>query len=206
MGGVAYSFGINRDVSWDLGMAGQGFDIFMYDPTIEGLPLEDSHFHFFREGIAGSEKPEENLYTLHHFLQKNGHENERNMVLKIDTEGAEWDFLQEVDTVTLKQFDQIVFEFHDLTVASSYAEMAKKIAAFVKLNQTHQLIHLHGTNMDVQIVIDDYIWPNALEATYVNRDNYRIKSGDEIVLPNPFDRPNDEHRQELILGKWNERV
>ena len=36
------------------------------------------------------------------------------MILKMDVEGAEWDFLDTVDTKTLKQFDQIVFEYHEL--------------------------------------------------------------------------------------------
>lgn len=33
--GVAYSFGINDDVSWDTDMVNRGYEIFMYDPTID---------------------------------------------------------------------------------------------------------------------------------------------------------------------------
>lgn len=35
---IAYSIGINDDVSWDFDMAERGFDVYMYDHTIEKLP------------------------------------------------------------------------------------------------------------------------------------------------------------------------
>lgn len=42
---IAYSFGINDDVSWDKAMASRGYDVFMYDHTIDGLPEENPRFH-----------------------------------------------------------------------------------------------------------------------------------------------------------------
>ena len=138
-------------------------------------------------------------------MHKNGHDNGRDMILKIDTEGAEWDFLRQVDSATLQQFDQIIFEFHNLIAGQTYEQMADKIAAFAKMNKTHGLVHLHGTNMDMQVIVDGNVWPNALEATYVNRQNYVLTSGDNIILPNALDRPSDENREEIILGKWNLR-
>lgn len=54
-GGIAYSFGLNDDVSWDSDMAARGYEIFMYDPTIDGLPQENERFHFFKAGIGGAE-------------------------------------------------------------------------------------------------------------------------------------------------------
>ena len=50
-GGIAYSFGISNDVSFDKDIASKGYDVFMYDHTIEGLPKrekENPRFHFFR--------------------------------------------------------------------------------------------------------------------------------------------------------------
>ena len=47
---IAYSFGINDDVSWDRDIAARDIDVFMYDHTIPGLPESNSRFHFFRNG------------------------------------------------------------------------------------------------------------------------------------------------------------
>ena len=52
-GGVAYSFGINDDVSWDDDMASYGYEVYMYDHTIDALPYVKGAFHFFKKGIAG---------------------------------------------------------------------------------------------------------------------------------------------------------
>ena len=78
---IAYSFGISNDVSWDLDMVARGYEIFMYDPTINALPQENVKFHFFKEGIADAEIKDENLNTLESFIQRNGHGNKENMIL-----------------------------------------------------------------------------------------------------------------------------
>ena len=36
-GSIAYSFGISTDVTWDKEMASRGYDVFMYDHTIDKL-------------------------------------------------------------------------------------------------------------------------------------------------------------------------
>ena len=36
------------------------------------------------------------------------------MILKMDIEGAEYNIFEHIDDATLKQFKQIVLEFHDL--------------------------------------------------------------------------------------------
>ena len=45
---VAYSFGISDDVSWDFDIAKRGIDVYMYDHTIDSLPVYDERFHFFK--------------------------------------------------------------------------------------------------------------------------------------------------------------
>ena len=112
--GIAYSFGINDDVSWDWNMVQRGYDVFMYDPTIDSLPHNHEKFHFFKEGILGIEIKEQRLNTLENFIKRNGHENKSNMILKMDVEGAEWSFLATVTSEILSKFDQMVFEFHDM--------------------------------------------------------------------------------------------
>ena len=111
--GIAYSFGIRDEISWDNEIADCGYQVFMYDMTIEDIPYHRPEFHFFREGIGGTKDPIQKLDTLENFIARNGHQNSRNMILKMDVEGAEWDFLETVKSETLAQFDQIVLEFHD---------------------------------------------------------------------------------------------
>lgn len=50
---VAYSIGIGNNVEWDRQMAENGYEIFMYDHTIENLPEENMAFHWRKKGIRG---------------------------------------------------------------------------------------------------------------------------------------------------------
>ena len=203
-GGVAYSFGISNDVSWDWHMAQYGYEIFMYDMTIDGLPQENKHFHFFKEGIAGFEFKEKNLNTLEHFIKRNGHEGKTNMILKMDVEGAEWGFLSTVSHEILSKFDQIVFEFHDMIQSKTQSQMLDVLSCIKKINQTHSLVHLHANNNGSLLILNDKIlFPDVLELTYVKTSNYELAEDENIFLPISFDQPNHSFRQDIPLGFWN---
>lgn len=204
LNGIAYSFGISTDVTWDNDMANCGYQIFMYDMTIDDLPKYRPEFHFFKEGIGGKKDPINRLDTLENFIARNGHQNRRNVILKMDVEGAEWDFLETVKSETLNQFDQIIFEFHGLVLGMNVVKSGRFISCLRKLNQTHQAIHVHGHNGDAAIKLEEMIFPNELEVTYANRANYNFYD-DEVILPHPLDRPNGGWMPEYILGDWNSR-
>ena len=203
-GMIAYSFGISNDVSWDLDMAARGYDIFMYDPTIDGLPQQNEKFHFFREGIAGFEFKKHSLNTLEHFVNRNGHADEDNMILKMDVEGAEWSFLATVSSELLSKFDQMTFEFHDMIQPKDQSVMNATLACLNKINQTHSLVHLHANNHRPFMVLDDKIlFPDVLELTYVKTANYELVDDENISLPIPLDQPNNPYQNEIPLGFWN---
>lgn len=203
-GGVAYSFGISNDVSWDADMAARGYEIFMYDPTIDALPVTHEKFHFFREGIAGFEFKKHSLNTLEHFINVNGHADCDNMILKMDVEGAEWSFLATVASDTLSRFDQMTFEIHDLIAPKDKSVMNATLACLSKINRTHSLVHVHANNANPFIIFEDKIlMPNLLELTYVKTANYQLADDADLYLPLPIDEPNINARQDIPLGFWN---
>ena len=205
-GGIAYSFGIEDDVSWDWEMANRGYEIFMYDPTIDSLPHNREQFHFFKEGILGIEIKEKSLHTLEHFIKKNGHEDKDNMILKMDVEGAEWSFLSTVSSETLSKFDQILFEFHDMIQPKNQSAMNATLACISKINRTHSLVHLHGNNCGTILTLDDKVlFPDSLELTYVKTSNYELVDDENIFLPISIDRPNNKQLREIPLGFWNKK-
>lgn len=204
--GVAYSFGINDDVSWDTDMAKRGYEIFMYDPTIDSLPENHERFHFFKEGIFGVEVKEKSLDTLENFIRRNGHEHESNMILKMDVEGAEWSFLSTVTSETLNQFDQLLFEFHYMIRPKDMSVMNETLACLKKITRTHSLVHLHANNCGSFLVLDEKILiPDVLELTYVKTSNYKLVDDENIFLPTPLDRPNNGGGQDIPLGYWNKK-
>ena len=198
---IAYSFGICDDVSWDNSMASKyDYQIFMYDHTIDALPYTREEFHFFKEGIAGKNSKDSPLKTLEHYIKKNNHTSKENMILKMDVEGAEWEFIETVDPKILEQFDQIIFEFHSLTRAGA----DKRILSLLeKLNETHSVIHVHGNNTSCLLQIGDTLFPDAMEVTYANKQKYEFEDYDELFLPIVLDVQCDFCRPEVGLGEWN---
>ena len=91
-GSIAYSFGIGRDIGWEMEVSKMGYDVYMYDHTID-CPPRDSSLHFFKKGISNKDNINSSLDTLGNFIKLNHHENKTNMVLKMDVEGAERDAL-----------------------------------------------------------------------------------------------------------------
>ena len=200
-GGLAYSFGISDDVAWDTDMAQRGYDIYMYDPTIQELPYQQPKFHFCCAGISDGKTAAPNCHPLEYFLHENRHEAVRHMILKMDVEGAEWGFLSETKPSTLEMFDQIVFELHEL-IADGNTE--QKLQALDKLNTTHQLVHLHPNNFGRAVVVDGKLFANDIEATYVRRGKYSVFNVEyDVKLPLPIDRPNRARTPEMCLGYWN---
>ncbi len=204
--GIAYSFGIGAEISWDADMAGRNYDVFMYDHTIDKLPKVLNGFHFFKEGIADSENPsDEQLHSLEYYLKNNNHENYKDMILKMDVEGAEWGFLSLVSPETLKKFGQIVFEFHNMnSLSGNNAE--RMLSSLDKINKTHRLVHLHANNCCGGISFNGKIFGSVIEATYASIDKYKFSENDGVKLPLAIDSPNICGREEISLGYWNRKI
>ena len=204
-GGAAYSFGLGGDVSWDKDMAGRGYDVFMYDHTIDSLPDKDARFHWFRQGIADGRSNDDRLKTLEYFIRQNRHEGNRDMILKMDVEGAEWGFLSQVSSEMLSQFRQITFELHGLMNGKMPFEQV--LGMLRKLNETHQLIHLHPCNYNMSYVEwGNKRWFNVIEASYASREAYSFEGDYDVVLPLKIDRPCSDGWPEPALGHWNDPI
>lgn len=195
-GGVktAYSLGICDDVSWDKDMAEKNIDVFMYDHTVDNLPEENPHFHFFKYGIGG--KSEGVFKTLDDLISENGHENDNNMILKMDIEGSEWEVIE--NTEALGKFSQIAIELHDLCRTAD----ERIIFCLEKLVKTHAPVHIHANNCSDVCFFGDAMLPDALEITYLRRSDF-VFSENTRFFPTKLDMKNDTSKPEIMLGKWN---
>ena len=199
---ICYSFGINDDVSWDLAFAKKNKEIFMYDHTINTLPIKNKHFHWLKLGICGEADKGKysELKTVKEFLEINGHLDQEKMILKMDVEGAEWDVFSSIDDDTLSLFDQIVIEMHWIW---NFNFSDKILASLEKLNKNHQLVHIHGSNGSFAIPVGDRNIPNVIEATYVKKDGRGFESSKRF-FPTAIDERNNDALPEIPLGFWNE--
>lgn len=194
-GKIAYSFGIGDNVAWDLDMAGKGFDIYMYDYSVTAPPVENGHFHFFQERLGNKGK------SLEEIIDENGHTKKKDLILKMDIEAAEWGLLKKTNIETLHKFQQIVAEIHfPFNLFCVYAEPLLK-----KINQTHQIVHIHANNVNDYDVLAGIKFPMYLEVTWLRRDDYHFQKNVR-EFPTKLDHANIEEKDDIYLGRWNESL
>lgn len=199
---LAYSFGICDDVSWDRAMAERGFQVYMYDHTIGGLPEENAAFHWQKKGLTGNYDPEQpELETLAMFLAENGHEERNRMILKMDIEGCEWEVFARGEAELFNRFSQIVLELHGLNDVRQ-GELMRR--ALKRLNETHGAVHVHGNNCDKYLLLGGMILPDTLEITYLNKSEYQLKES-TTFFPTEQDRLNAPRNPEIVLGCFGRR-
>lgn len=199
---VAYSFGISDDVSWDEEIANMGIDVYMYDHTIEKLPKQNERFHFFKEGVTG--KPQVALDTLSNFIDRNGHKNSNNLILKMDIEGYEWSVFEETPSEVINQFRQIVIEFHGLSPEKDKKDLAKIFSVLQKINKTHQSIHVHANGHTPVSWLGDWAMPQLLEVTYIRREDYVDRLiPNKRTFPTHIDQPTFPWLPDVPLGKFS---
>ena len=199
-GNLLYGFGVGDDISFEMQMAEQGFEVYLYDHTVKRLPQQHEHIHFQMRGLIGQEDeghPE--MSTLSCLLKENGHENERNIILKMDIEGAELDVFLHMPENILEKFGQIVLEIHNLTDEETWD---KQIDMLTKLNKTHKPIHLHANNYSRVKYIGDLMISEAVEVTFARERDFQFKLKHGILLGEMDYRCDAEHRPERIA--WQE--
>lgn len=194
---VAYSIGIASETSWDLAMARKGFQVYCFDHTIQSLPEEHENLHFIRLGLGGMTRMGEDLHTLGTMLDLNNHTRKNKMILKIDIEGAEWDFLQEVSSEMLNQFSQITMELHHLSDPDYYEKI---ISGLKKINETHQAVWIHGNCIGGIWKYASVCMPELLEVTFANKEEYTFLPTD-YQCPTELDYPNIG-KTDICLDGW----
>jgi len=108
----AYSFGINNNIQFDKALADKGIDVYMYDHTINSLPYENPKFHWKKIGLCGMKSQNQNMKNFEELIAENGHNKEKNMILKMDIEQWEFESLIDLKEKTLNQFKYIAIEYH----------------------------------------------------------------------------------------------
>lgn len=197
---IAYSLGINTDVTWDKSMAKGGYQVYQYDHTIKHLPEKHPNFYWGKIGIADGEETKE-LKKLDTLMKKNGHLDIDGLILKADIEGFEWGMFDTLSVERIGQFDQIVVEMHDF-VSSTSNQQKKIVRVLEKLNRTHQAVHIHANNNGIVEYCGDLMLPQVLEVTFVKKSLFITKSANKM-FPTNIDRRNTLEIQDIMIGHWN---
>lgn len=196
---VAYSLGINDDVSWDIDIASRGIAVHQYDPTINQLPRQNPLFFWEPVWIGGVVDKDENVQTLQSLIERNGHSDKRNMILKCDIETHEWPLLQVTPNSVLAQFSQMVLEIHDLKMIAQPDHVENVRESIANLTASHNVVHVHGNNYGGWAIVGGIPLPNVIELTLMRKDMGDFVD-DAVIYPTVLDMPCNKYISDMFIG------
>ena len=171
---------------------------FGFDGTIKDYPWQyTKKINFIKKNIGS--KNNDNLTNLNNYLS-----NYKNIFIKMDIEGGEWEWLSTIDTNLLKNIKQLVIEFHGINDNTWGENYNNKIQCLKKLNQTHYQIHCHGNNCAGYKLDNKKKIPDVIEMTFI-RKGYFITHNINVVpnktkLPSTLDFKNNKFKPDYDLN------
>jgi len=185
----ALSIGVGHDVTWDQVIAARGIPVHMFDPTVDGLPepVPGGIFHKIGIGSTAGLLDGMELRPLDALMALAGTADSRELLLKVDVEGAEWSSLCATD---FAPFQQVLLEMHDLSRLQNAATADEILRTVRSLAATHRPVHVHANNEGAFNRYDGRWFPDVIEVSYVRRD-LLVGAAPATSLVAGLDRPSN---------------
>ncbi|MCP9826039.1 FkbM family methyltransferase [Synechococcus sp. EJ6-Ellesmere] len=159
------------------------------DPSLFRTPLIPL-FQTFDKLYLGSSDTADQI-SLQAFVGKYSREDENELMLQMDIEGAEYNVLNSASSSLLSRFRIIVIEFHGLeSLQNDDIDLAYIENAFSRLAQQHTCVHIHFNNNSTEYIdiASKRNFSSLCEATFLRNDCFRTKTiVNSIHLPHPGD-------------------
>ena len=164
-----------------------------FDGTVASFPqTSEQRIHFHKKNIGPGNS--DTVTNWHAYLDEY-----KNVFIKMDIEGSEYEWLNTLTATHLNHILQIVIEFHSPYKNEQHWKMIDK------LNATHYLVHLHGNNYAGIVQFSpnptQAILPDVFECTFVRKTEFpHPPAYNSMALPVPgLDTPNCPTRPDIQL-------
>lgn len=191
-----FSYGINNDITFDehyIQLTNK--KVYGYDHTIENIYSKyPDLFTWYKKGLSGTNKERTDNFLNHYKeLGISGR-----VLLKVDVEGCEHDWLQNTDIQELAKLTTcIVLEVHML----EYDSVRKKFIGWIEeLNKHFYICHIHGNNYAPTFNYEGYDVPMVLELTFVPKELVTEATLSNETFPTNLDTPNDPSVSDINLN------
>jgi len=179
-----FSPGVGMSSSLELDCANRGMKAFMADASVDG-PVEKHKLFYFQKKFVGA-VDNDNFMTIEYWMDSVAISSSSDLILQMDIEGYEYETIYSIPVDKLKRFRLIIIEFHQMEMLWNRFYFEKFKNAFLKLTQTHYVVHIHPNNCCEPIEKDGVSIPPVMEFTFIRKD--RVKTnGYETSFPHPLD-------------------
>jgi hypothetical protein len=168
-GDVLISFGVDKNVDFEVEMAEIVLRVDMYDDSVDAPPVEVRNGHFYKQriGIGPGEVSLDDSVI--------GVPSDVYCILKMDIEGSEYDVLTAASEETLRKFTQITIEFHNFSALTDYDFYKKAVAALTSIRRTHTPVLVHPNNDMPMVILGNCPTPIVFEVLFLNNDHFYLE-------------------------------
>lgn len=184
---IFLSAGIGNDISFeeDFCKKYNNLKCYAYDGTINNIKINDKNIQFIKKNISPNET--DKTTNMYNYINNN-----ENIFLKMDIEGAEVDWLNSLSDEQLNKFSQIVIEFHN-----PFTEKEQKM--FNKLCENHYLVHFHPNNCCGVNEYKGIKIPVVFECTYLHKKHFTDNPLlNKMKIPSSLDMKNTNNEEIYI--------
>jgi hypothetical protein len=150
---ILLSFGISDDISFEKDFHSEypNCKIFAFDPTVNSLPEENPNINFNKIGLSGKTNINNQLFTITDIFKKINLGQQNNYIFKIDIEGWEWGFLNELTLLKIN-IPIITIELHFFPLIGKGETLLlpfrffKKLKILKKIKDEFYIYHIHANN------------------------------------------------------------
>lgn len=128
------------------------------------------------------------------------------LLLQMDIEGGEYQFLVNESTENLSLFKYIIIEFHYLYLLHNPVASRIIHAAFDKIYESHIPVHAHPNDHTIYGSIEDMPMAHCLGITFELRSQgCQYTCVEDALMPHPLDQPNIKGNQVIAFPKFGEK-
>ncbi|MDP7033182.1 MAG: FkbM family methyltransferase [Planctomycetota bacterium] len=197
---ACFSPGVETNATFERELAERGIPSFLADYSVESPPIDNDLFQFEKKylGIWNDDVH----MRLEDWVNRNTADRDRDLLLQMDIEGAEFSVIIDTPIDIFKRFRIMVIEFHAMDLLFSGQVFSNINQVFEKLMKEFSVVHIHPNNSGTVLSCPTYEIPAVLEFTFYRND--RVESSEEeLIFPHPLDIPNDSRKKDIPLpGCW----
>jgi hypothetical protein len=171
------SFGVSYNIDYEAELSDIGCEVFAFDNSIESLPWKFPPQNIiFENATIGPDKTISDVLSL---VDK-----DKDLILKMDIEGAEWDVLKQCSKDDMLRFRQVVIEFHDLVdISKSDERTALSFEVISRLLRTHLPVLIFPNNHGRFEIVDSVAIPDVIEVLFLRKSTYSMQLIGSTIKP-----------------------
>jgi hypothetical protein len=192
---ACFSPGVNYNADFEIALTERRIICFLADNSVEKSPISNELINFTKKHLSYYNSND--YMTLDYFI-KDKYRGQKDLILQMDIEGAEYEVILSSEDELIKRFRILIIEFHGLERLLNYSGYKYINATFVKILKNFDIVHIHPNNCLLPIKVRNTVIPPIMEFTFLRKDRSTSKISNKN-FPHILDTPNVPENENYTL-------